>query len=65
MVPLLQLENVDMVNLPARNDPMGSMSITKIAIDCSPAEGLTPARILKQMAAWPYNRLDFDSTQHH
>ncbi len=41
VVPAPQLENVDMVNLPARDGPMGSISITKIAIDFSPAEGLS------------------------
>ncbi|HHI92059.1 MAG TPA: multicopper oxidase family protein [Gammaproteobacteria bacterium] len=45
VVPAPQLENVDMVNLPARNGPMGSVSVTKIAIDFSPAEGLTGADI--------------------
>jgi len=45
VVPAPQLENVDMVNLPARNGPMGAMSIVKIAIDFSPAEGLTGADI--------------------
>ncbi|NOX93188.1 MAG: multicopper oxidase family protein [Gammaproteobacteria bacterium] len=45
VVPAPQLENVDMVNLPARVGPMGSMSMTKIAIDFSPAEGLTGADI--------------------
>jgi len=45
VVPAPQLENVDMVNLPSRNGPAGSVSITKIAIDFSPAEGLTGADI--------------------
>ncbi len=41
VVPAPPLENVDMVNLPARNGPTGSVSIVKIAINFSPAEGLT------------------------
>ncbi len=45
VVPEPQLENVDMVNLPARSGPAGSTSMTKIAIDFSPAEGLTGADI--------------------
>ncbi len=45
VVPAPQLENVDMVNLPSRNGPAGSVSITRIAIDFSPAEGLTGADI--------------------
>ncbi len=45
VVPAPQLENVDMVNLPARNGPMGAASVTKIAINFSPAEGLTAADI--------------------
>jgi len=34
-----------MVNLPSRDGPAGSVSITKITIDFSPAEGLTGADI--------------------
>ncbi len=45
VVPAPQLENVDMVNLPSRNGPAGSVSLTRIAIDFSPAEGLTGADI--------------------
>jgi len=45
VVPAPQLENVDMVNLPSRDGPAGSVSMTKIAIDFSPAEGLTGADI--------------------
>ncbi|MBL1276104.1 MAG: multicopper oxidase family protein [Ectothiorhodospiraceae bacterium] len=45
VVPAPPLENVDMVNLPARNGPRGSVTITKIAINFSPAEGLTAADI--------------------
>ncbi|MCF6338646.1 MAG: multicopper oxidase domain-containing protein [Gammaproteobacteria bacterium] len=45
VAPAPQLENVDVVNLPARNGPMGAESIVKIAIDFSPAEGLTGADI--------------------
>lgn len=45
VVPAPQLENVDMVNMPARQGPMGAMSVTKIAINFSPADGLTAAEV--------------------
>ncbi len=41
VVPASQVENVDMVNLPRRPGMRGSVSVTRIAIDFSPAEGLT------------------------
>ncbi len=45
VVPAPPLENVDMVNLPARRGPPGAISIVKIAIKFDPAEGLTGADI--------------------
>ncbi len=45
VVPAPPLENVDMVNLPARRGPSGATSMVKIAITFDPAEGLTGADI--------------------
>ncbi|HHJ17224.1 MAG TPA: multicopper oxidase family protein [Gammaproteobacteria bacterium] len=45
VVPAPPLENVDMVNLPARRGPKGAMSMTKIAVKFDPAEGLSGADI--------------------
>lgn len=45
VVPAPPLENVDMVNLPARRGPAGAMSMVKIAVTFDPAEGLTGADI--------------------
>ncbi len=45
VVPAPPLENVDMVNLPARRGPPGATSMVKIAITFDPAEGLTGADI--------------------
>jgi len=45
VVPAPPLENVDMVNLPARRGPKGAMSMVKIAVTFDPAEGLSGADI--------------------